>query len=248
MPLFSVLTAAIGQWAEYVELAGESLAAQRLPEGWQLEWVVQEDGDEPVLAEVVGRFEFARYQANGQQLGTTSTRNLGLTRVSGELTHVFDCDDLLLPDALATALAAFERHPEIHWFAGQADNLMPDGSRVAFDPISPTGPVAPGAVNDYLLSTDRAPFLPNTLAVRTTTLRALGGWSATPNGEDTMVLAALGELTPGYYAPEVTWLYRQHERQTSRTQVWANRLPVALDMVRQRIAALRELGLRLGSD
>jgi glycosyltransferase involved in cell wall biosynthesis len=245
MPLLSVLTAAIGEWAEYVAEAGKSLAAQELPSGWDLEWVVQEDGPEPVLADVIGRFPFARYEANRRRLGTATTRNLALRRVGGQLVHLLDCDDLMLPGGLAAALRVFDAHPRVHWVAGQADNLMPDGARVAFDPLRPPGPIEAGELNEFALVEGRVEILPHSLTFRTGIVRALSGWSAAVPGEDTLLLVAVAELTAGYYLPEVTWLYRQHERQGSRDPYWTARLSNAAEMTRQRIGALRETGLRL---
>jgi glycosyltransferase involved in cell wall biosynthesis len=249
MPLLSVLTAAIGEWAAYVAEAGESLAAQNLPAGWELEWVVQEDGPDPVLAEVVGRFPFARHEASGRRLGTSATRNLALVRSRGSLLHLLDCDDLLLPNGLAVPIAAFDAHQDIHWAVGQALNLMPDATRVAFEPVSPTGYVKAGVVGDYVLADGESflPFLPNTLTYRSATVRAMGGWSATANGEDTMLLVAVTELAPGYHSPEVTWLWRQHDRQTSRNAEWEAQLRPGVELIRQRVRALRELGVRISA-
>jgi hypothetical protein len=78
MPLISVITAVHKPVAEYLREAANSVAAQRLPEGWELEWLVQEDGDTPTARELaVG----ALYEANGAGLGTATTRNLALTEV-----------------------------------------------------------------------------------------------------------------------------------------------------------------------
>src|SRR5436190_15092148 len=122
MPVLSVLTAAHGPRSDYLVEAGESLAVQRVPAGWDVEWIVQEDGPAPALAGAVARFPFARYQAHGEQLAAATTRNLGLTRAAGDLVHVLDSDDVLLPGALATAIDAFTEHPQIHWVAGRADD------------------------------------------------------------------------------------------------------------------------------
>ena len=100
MPLLSVLTAAIGRRAEYTKQAGESLANQRLPPGWEIEWVVQEDGPDPCLSEICAGFTFARHRANNAQFGIPMTRNLALARARGILVHALDCDDLMLPSGI----------------------------------------------------------------------------------------------------------------------------------------------------
>lgn len=246
MPVLSVLTAATAARADLLVEGGESLLAQRLPADWRLEWIVQEDGIEPRLAEVLARFPIASYAANGEQLGAATTRNLGLTRVNGEFVHVLDSDDLVLPDGIATAIAAFAAHPDLHWVAGRADDLLPSGERVSFPPVLPPGRIAPGVVS-ALVSEDRPlPVHPAGLTMRTATVRALGGWTASPRGDDNALLVAIAELTPGYLTEEVTWLYRKHDGQITGLPYFPVLEPIAWEVVRQRVAALREVGLRLG--
>ncbi|AHH94584.1 glycosyltransferase family A protein [Kutzneria albida] len=247
MPVLSVLTAAHAGRGPLLAAAGESLAAQQLPIGWRLEWVVQEDGPSPHLAEVLGQFVFARLWTNNGQLGIAMTRNLALTRVSGELVHVLDSDDLLLPGALATALAAFERHPEIHWVAAQADDLMPDGTRVPYPLAFRTGYVRAGEINTFTAEHDEPPISCAGLTARTATLRALGGYAANPCSEDVALFTAMAELTPGWITPEITWLIRQHERRTTRGEGWRRLRAASVAMVHQRLAAQRSVGLRLGA-
>lgn len=246
MPVLSVLTAAIANRDDLLVEAGESLLAQRLPDGWQLQWVVQEDGAEPGLADLVDKFPIADYAANGEQLGIATTRNVGLARVTGGLVHVLDCDDLLLPEGLATAIAAFVAHPDIHWVAGQADDLLPDGERVAFPPVLPPGRLAAGVVSALITEDRPLPVHPAGLTMRTATVRALGGWTASPRGEDNALLVAIAELAPGYLTHEVTWLYRKHTGQTTGLPSFPVLEPIGWAVVRQRLTALRAVGLHLG--
>lgn len=92
MPLISVITAVHKPVEEYLLQAAASVAAQRLPYGWELEWLVQEDGETPVARELC---DGARYAANAAQLGTGTTRNFALSRARGELLAVLDYDVLL---------------------------------------------------------------------------------------------------------------------------------------------------------
>ncbi|HEY0803923.1 MAG TPA: glycosyltransferase family A protein [Pseudonocardiaceae bacterium] len=247
MPLLSVLTAAHGERADFLAEAGASLAGQELPAGWELEWIVQYDGPEPKLADTVSSFPFARYAAHGERLGAAMTRNLGLTRVGGELVHVLDSDDLILPGGLRAAVEAFAAYPWIHWVAGQADDLLPDGTRVAFEPRLPPGLIEPGALNELVAEHDPLPVHPAGLTLRTATTRALGGWAANPRADDNSLMVAVAEITAGYLTPEVTWLYRKHEGQITGLPYFSALEPIAWTVVRQRISALRETGLRLGS-
>jgi glycosyltransferase involved in cell wall biosynthesis len=140
MPLISVITAVYEPVAEYLREAAASVAAQRLPAGWEIEWLVQEDGDRPIARDLAAG---ARYEANNARLGTATTRNIALTRARGQLVAVLDYDDVLLPDGLATLIKDFDYHPGIGWAVGQADDLI-DDRRVPFALRYPCGIVSAG--------------------------------------------------------------------------------------------------------
>ncbi|WP_204809275.1 glycosyltransferase [Mycobacterium riyadhense] len=246
MPIISVLTPTQQARRDFLLEAGRSLMNQALPPSWTLEWIVQEDGESPKLSEDVALFPFARYQSNRKQLGEGQTRNLALVRALGELVHVLDDDDLLLPGALAMAIDTFANYPQIHWVAAQVDDLLPGNRRVSITaPITP-GIIEPGVVNDYIcdVCARNEPFLwpvhTAGLTIRTTTIRALGGWGSYPVGADVALLTALTELTPGYLLSTITWLYRRHSQQVTASNDWKDLAP---QIAAQRITAIRELGL-----
>lgn len=245
MPLMSVLTPAQLGRAEFLAEAGRSLEDQELPAGWRLEWVIQEDGDSPGLPATLEAFRLVRYQANGQSFGAAVTRNLALSRARGVLSHMLDSDDLLLPGALAAIITAFETYPRIHWVAGQADDLLWDTTRIPFPPRMPPGYVERGALNAYLDRHGEPPVHPAGLTYRTETARALGGWVASPRWEDLALLVAFAELTPGFITNELTWLYRKHAEQTTGQSAWASLHDESMAVIRQRINALRALGLHV---
>ena len=217
MPLISVLTTAHWSTADYIEEAMDSLRRQVLPDGWDLEWIVQEDGPEPHLGHKLRRWDAVSYAANGRQLGIAPTRNLALSRASGVLTQNLDADDLLLPGALATLIPLFAVH-RIQWAVGQADDLMPDGTRKGFKTPLPFGVFPAGEVN-RLAAEDGGnwPIHCAALLMRTTALRAVGGWAGLPYDEDVIMFAALSELSDGYHHDGLTWLYRQHPGQVTKT-------------------------------
>lgn len=246
MPIISVLTPAQKSRSELLVDAGHSVSQQQLPPSWTLEWLVQEDGDDPALGDAISIFPFASYEANGRQLGEGPTRNLALNRARGELVHVLDCDDLLLPDALLTAIEIFTRHPEIHWVAGRADDLLEDGSRVPVPLSVPPGFIGPGALSATMCqgSIPQWPVHTAGLTIRRSTVHALGGWGSYPCGADVCLFSALSELTPGYLPATVTWLYRKHPGQVTASRDWKDLTPT---IVRKRIEAIRELGLSLSA-
>ncbi|GAA3436053.1 glycosyltransferase family 2 protein [Kutzneria kofuensis] len=243
MPLVSVLTPVLADRAELLVEAGKSVAAQELPAGWELEWIVQEDGPSPALRDLVDGFPFARYGANGEPLGVAVTRNLALARAGGELVHVLDSDDLLLPHGLAVAIDAFAQHPDIHWVAGQGDDLLSDGSRRSVQLDLAAGRVERGALTQYFVDHGGVPIHPAGLTLRTVAVRALGGWAASPRSEDVALLVAVADLAPGYLTPAATWLARQHAGQTTRLPNWQALFADADVLIAQRITAQRHAAL-----
>ena len=246
MPLISILTTEYAPSAHYVEETIAAVRQLKAPDGWSVEWVVQEDGADPQLADRYRDIPNVRYAANGAQLGIAYTRNLGLSRVAGELVQVLDHDDVLLPHALTTMVPAFD-DPAIHWAVGQADDLLPDGSRASFDSALPYGVIEPGAVNDWAIAhAGNWPVHCAGLMIRTATLRALGGWTGIPTDDDIAMFAGLSEVTAGFNEPQVTWLYRQHSNQIHRSDRWTSRNTEGRFVALERVSAMRTAGLSFG--
>jgi glycosyltransferase involved in cell wall biosynthesis len=245
VPTVSVITPVFAPTAAYLRETISSVNAQRLPPGWEIEWLVQEDGPHPTLEHQFHRLDYARYEANGTHLGIGATRNSALSRATGELVHVLDHDDILLPDALATLIPRFEQN-SIHWAVGQADDLMPDGRRVCWKSALPFGLVEEGAVNNLAIEREGNWSIHCAgLMMRTDSVRALGGWAAAPSDEDIVLFAALTEVSAGYNDPRVTWLYRQHQGQATRSRTVRDRSAQGRRIALQRIMAARQTGLSL---
>ncbi|WP_433299001.1 glycosyltransferase family 2 protein [Actinoplanes sp. CA-030573] len=246
MPKVSIITAAYAPGADFLAETIASVEGQQLPPGWELEWIVQEDGESPVLAEAFAAIPYVKYAANQRQLGISGTRNLALDRVSGGLLRVLDSDDVLLPGALSTLVPHFEE-TSVHWAVGQADDLMTDGRRVKWDPLIPTGFVKAGVVNDYAIAHGgNWPIHCAGLMARTDTVRAIGGWAGTPNDEDIVMFAALSEMADGFNDESVTWLYRQHPNQVTRTERWRAQSEITRRIALHRVNAVRALRMSIG--
>ncbi len=152
-----------------------------------------------------------------------------------------DADDLLLPGALTRIVTSIEEHDGLHWAFGQADDLMPDGRRVSFEPwIPPYGRMPAGRLTAWVDEHGGNWPIPCAgVLYRATTIRALGGWVALPIGQDIAMLAAVAELTDGWQDEAKTWLYRQHEGQVSRHPAYDDWSHIARTAALQRAAALR---------
>lgn len=242
MPVLTVLTPAHSSAREWLPATAQSVLSQDLPSAWQLEWVVQSDGSEGnSLADVLPDDERIRFDSNDAQLGPAMTRNLGLARAQGTFVQTLDADDLFVPNALRTVVTAIEAHPEVHWIYAQADDLMPNGERVSFEPwMRPTGLVPAGRLPMWIEQHGgNVPMPCAAVAYRTTTLRAMGGWMALPSGEDVGLLAAVSAVTDGWQDPATTWLYRQHEQQTSRHDTHPRWSAIARQVALQRFSAVQ---------
>ena len=247
--LISVLTPVHKAGASSLVETLKSVEAQSLPSGWTLEWLVQEDGPESELASIGTSYSWIKYAANGAKLGIAGTRNLGLNRARGELLQVLDADDLLLPGALETLIPAFA-DPTIHWALGQADDLLPDGSRKSFPPYEgvPFGRVPAGAVNTWALEHHGSwPLHCAGLMMRTASTRAVGGWGGLPTDDGfSIMFTGLSGIADGHFEESITWLYRQHPNQTVRSAHHRTWTEDGRRMALQRAVAVRNLGLRLG--
>lgn len=248
MPKVSIITATYAAGASYLAETAASVQEQALPLGWELEWVIQEDGDKPEVGQTLGdsgRWPVL-YAAHEVRLGPGGTRNMALSRATGDLVQVLDHDDVLLPGATALLVERFEQYP-ICWAVAAADDLLTDGTRMSWDSALPFGIIPAGGVNEWAeRHGGNWPVHCAGLMMRTELVRALGGWAAAPVDEDIILFAALSELGDGWNDDAVTWLYRQHPGQTTRSTTWHRLTDTGRRMALQRVAALRHV--RLGVD
>lgn len=249
MPTISVLTPVHRPLPEHITETARAVLDQTLPAEWSLEWIVQEDDDESRSLGLLPKHDAIRYECNGRHLGVAATRNVALSRASGSLVQVLDQDDVLLPGALATLLPHFD-DPRVHWAVAQADDLHPDGRRTSWPPALPFGLLPPGVVNSQAIEHDGNWQIHCAgLMIRTAVLRALGGWVASYGDDDIVMFAGLSEVAYGYHERVVTWLYRQHPGQMSRTPEAQQRSVAGRQVALQRVMAARatELGVTQAS-
>jgi glycosyltransferase involved in cell wall biosynthesis len=245
VPLISIITATHAPSADYLVEAVDSIAALQLPSGWELEWIVQEDGDAPCLADRVSHLEFCRYAAAGRQLGIASTRNIALSRAHGVLMQALDHDDMLLPNAFTTLIPHFNAYP-IHWAIGQADDLLPDGSRRVYPSPIPFGHMPAGTVNKFAIDHGgNWPIHAAALMMRTASFRALGGWTGIPYDDELATFAALSQAGDGFYEETLTWLYRHHPKQTHRSEAAQALSETGRRVALQRAATIKGIGFSL---
>ena len=244
----TVVTAVHAPSARFLPEAYGSLCEQRLPDGWEWQWLVQEDGyGEEVRAHVPDdpRVSFRQGRAGGPGVA----RTMALARAQGPYVKVLDADDQLAPGALGRDLAALEARPDLGWATSRALDLLPDGSTTGFPGDPDEGPIERGTVLGHWSANDfRAQVHPATLFVRRELLLALGGWMALPASEDTGLLLALDAVSRGWFSAEVGLLYRKWEGQVTGRPAHTDPVEreARMTVVAARARALAGLGWRYG--
>lgn len=239
MPLLSVITPVHAAGSGLLAETAASVHAARLPPGWSLQWVVQEDGDRATLRRTVLDLG-GDYDHNQARAGVSITRNLALARASGELVFSLDADDELLPLGLATmidtlgagAASADGERLELGWVAGgHVDGLgvpdrhwQPDRARLW----------RRGELLDR--GSGGLGFHPNNLLVRTSLLWRVGGWPALPGMEDEVLVLQLNGLAAGAAVAVPSVHYRRHPGQTVASPEFLDRLEGYRSWVRRYVA------------
>lgn len=204
-----IVTAVHAPSAHFLPEAYRSICRQELPEGWEWQWVIQEDGRSDEVAPHVPDDEQVIFR-QGRPGGPGVARTIALAHAEGEYLKVLDADDQLPPGALARDLAALEGDRSIGWATSRVLDLLPDGSTAGFPGDPEPGRIERGAVLDFWKANGfRAQVHPATLFMRRDLVLALGGWMALPASEDTGLLLALNATSRGWFTPEVGLLYRK---------------------------------------
>jgi hypothetical protein len=245
----SVITAVHPAAAGYLADAYASLVAQELPDGAHWEWLVQEDGQTGLLADLP---EDPRIRGGaGRPGGPGVARTLALARAGGALVRVLDADDRLTPGALARDVAALIAQPDAGFVTSAALDLRPDGTTAAAPRPTPTGPLARGTVLAHWRGHSyRLPVHPATVCIRRDLLLALGGWMALPASEDTGLLLAANAVTDGYHLAEPSLLYRKWDGQATAQPAHTDpdELADRIRLIEQRAGALTSFASpRVGS-
>jgi glycosyltransferase involved in cell wall biosynthesis len=206
----SVITPVSAVAATYVPEAYESLVAQRLPDGWDWEWLIQEDGETGSVEKLVPDDDLRVRVGVGRPGGPSVARNLALARARGSLVKVLDADDMLCLGALGRDIEILSEYLDVAWTTSRVIDLLPDGSTAGFDYDPPEGKLVGADVFHHWRDHEyRAPVHPATLCIRRRHLLALGGWMALPASGDTGLLISLSVVSTGYFISEAGLYYRK---------------------------------------
>jgi glycosyltransferase involved in cell wall biosynthesis len=223
---------------QYLTELHASLDAQA---GVEWEWLIQVDGERPLLAEIPPEIRAdgrVRLEANGRWLGQAVTRNLALVRTSHRLLQTVDADDLLEPGALAAGVEAMTDNPDVAVVFGRTRNLEPDGELVEGKNLYAPGRIEAGVLaGDWERRDGSCSIVVPSVMWRTCAVEAEGGWSASAAGEDVLLLLAVTARHPALCLESYTYRYRQHPDQTHRGQLRREMRPRYRALVRRMLAA-----------
>ncbi|GAA2442812.1 glycosyltransferase family 2 protein [Actinomadura vinacea] len=247
MSCISIITPCYEPDVKHLNEAYESVVNQELPEGWELEWVIQEDGTTGVPETMIPQDPRVKFGA-GRRGGTGITRNLALARSQGVLIKSLDQDDILTPGVLARDIEVLAENPDVQWTTSRALDLLPDRSTVGAESDPLAGRIEPGFVFEYWKAHNyRLPVHPATVCIRRPLIVSLGGWMGVPGSDDTGMLVAASMLSVGYFHDEVGLLYRKWPGQesTKPRHTEPTEWNLRMDLIRERTESIQEVwGMR----
>jgi glycosyltransferase involved in cell wall biosynthesis len=160
----------------FLAQALESLRAQTYP---TFEVIVVDDGSTDGTATVAARFAEVRCLRLGTNGGQPAARNAGIGAARGEFIAFLDADDVMLPECIEREARHLGEHPDCGCVLGRQEMFLENGA---------TRP--PGALERD--PSGAPPVLLSAPMVRTSALRAIGGFDLTLRAaEDLDVLVRL---------------------------------------------------------
>lgn len=193
--------------ANYIGECLDSLLAQTVP---ALEIIVIDDGSEDGTAELLKQYGPRIRYVRKENGGKPRAVNLGLSLAQGDLVWIFDDDDVALPDAIETRLAAlrdnpraaFVYSPHYYGFDG-ADGRIVRGRRHELPAHDP---------ERFLAQLMRGCFFHlATALVRIDVYRKIGGFDEELlSSEDYDMQLRLARDYPAALSPAPTFVFRQH--------------------------------------
>jgi hypothetical protein len=247
---FSLITAAHPLSLGHLAETARSVAAQRLPAGWQIEWCAWADGDSdeqlrgclagvrsvPGLAVLIGN--------TSRHMGPAACRNIALAHATGELVRQLDADDLLLPDAIADDIGQMSDLGLAFCCSG-TQNVDDSGEMWPWEGVPEEGYIERRQLYEWWAAGEGLAEIHNgTVCARTELLRLIGGWMDMWPNEDAAVLVMLGELGRGHYRRKHSHVYRFWDGSSTAdfdvdTLAQDERLLSTAAAIRQRLAVWR---------
>lgn len=208
----------------FIEEAIESVFAQTYPH-WEL--LLVDDGSTDRSTKIARQYaerypEKARYldHEGHQNLGMSTTRNLGIRNAQGAYISFLDADDVWLPRKLEYQVATIEVHPDVgfvcnpaQWWYGWTGNLADRSQDFIQDFDLPLNTIVkPPTILQCFLNDEWASLCD--ILVRREVVEAVGGYETDFRGmyEDQAFHAKLCLHEAAFVAHECWYRYRQHPK------------------------------------
>ena len=214
-----------------VEQATKSVSEIDMPVGWQIEWMIQEDGEQTNFRDYFESLDLGirlSYDSNQRQFGAATTRTACFIRSRGGLVMGLDADDYLVSKGITRLVEESVEHSDLDWFTGQTSHLI-DGVEVPRACDIPAGKVSPGQPMRRWVESGRMPFPTAPVMLRSRELWKLGGWPALVRSEDASLIFAYTALRGGLIVDELTYVYRKWADQTRDQPWWTNSRDLAYE-------------------
>lgn len=214
MPTLSIITAVLDGYHQHLPETYESLRGQVMPDGWDWQWIVQEDGQtgRPLtLLPADSRIS----PDTGPRGRAATARTLALSRAEGILVRALDADDLLTEGALIRDISTLTEHPDIAWCLSPTLDLLPDGVLAPGRSPAPAGSVPAHHFMNASEHEDLLAIAGTALCAYTELVRAVGGWPAIPANDDVGLLLAVDAVSDGWMIDQPSLLYRRWHGNTT---------------------------------
>lgn len=219
VPTISVLTPVYNGGHAYLRELHDCLSSQKLPPGWHLQWIVQEDGQTGIPLAAIPDAPWISKGA-GRRGGAAQARTMGFERATGILLRCVDADDLL-PDeeTLTNAIEVLHENPSYGWTVAPCLDLLPDG-RLEKGPYDPEPGILPKRALLDGAKRGEMPVMGTTMTVRTDLVRLVGGWPAIPAFEDAALVLLCEAISWGWMQSKPAEIYRKHPDQQTASEAY----------------------------
>jgi hypothetical protein len=226
-PRVSVITACLPKAADYLHEAATSIEKAR--DEIDLEWILVLDGptDEPIPGKPDQLIVMPR------QRGVSVARNFGLAKASSPLLTNLDGDDEIDSSGLLAGVEALEHDEALGWVA--LNRLLTTGEMT----VHWHGPK--NWKIGEVAETWSAPmaFHSNTLVMRTSEVKKVGGWPALPACQDLALCLLLSERMAGASLSDVLIRYRAWEGQNTASETFRIEQSLAYSYIEDVVTSVR---------
>ena len=133
-PLISIITPSFNQ-AAFIEETLQSVLTQDYP---AIEYIVIDGGSDDGSVAIIERYaDQLAYWVSEADKGQADAINKGFARATGKYVAWLNSDDVYLPGAISSAVAALEKNPEVAFVYGNDRSVDGDGKYLAKHEFEP---------------------------------------------------------------------------------------------------------------